>query len=387
MIKIPLSNPNPDFDDMIKVLNGNSNSSKVHLVELLIDEEIKKAIIEKYFDEENFSRPEISKSTFSIGNNLEFKTDIEEFKKYYTQYINFYYRLGYSVLPDIDFIFYLNVFNSVYRKGKDPIGGMLARNERHWAQEGKGLIQNWNDFEKFPWKKIDELIEIYSNHLEFKSRILPDGMQIAVIGSLIEIIMEWLLGYEIVLYNVYDNTEFIDEVFNKLGKIMFNFYSTSIQVEKVGVLWHSDDIGYKTGTILSPLHLRKWVFPWFKKYSEIAHQNNKVSWLHSCGNKFEVMNDIISDMKYDAVHSFEDVSYSIIEYKKKYGNEIALLGGIDVDKLARYDEIDLRKHIRKVLSICMTGGKFALGSGNTITNYIPLRNYFIMLEEGINYRA
>jgi uroporphyrinogen decarboxylase len=29
----------------------------------------------------------------------------------------------------------------------------------------------------------------------------------------------------------------------------------------------------------------------------------------------------------------------------------------------------------------MPGGRFALGSGNTIANYIPLENYCVMLEE------
>ena len=30
----------------------------------------------------------------------------------------------------------------------------------------------------------------------------------------------------------------------------------------------------------------------------------------------------------------------------------------------------------------MPDGRFALGSGNTIANFIPLANYFILLEEG-----
>jgi uroporphyrinogen decarboxylase len=29
----------------------------------------------------------------------------------------------------------------------------------------------------------------------------------------------------------------------------------------------------------------------------------------------------------------------------------------------------------------MAGGRFALGSGNSLANYVPLQNYFILLEE------
>ena len=45
------------------------------------------------------------------------------------------------------------------------------------------------------------------------------------------------------------------------------------------------------------------------------------------------------------------------------------------------DEANLREYTRSILEQCMPGGRFALGSGNSIANYIPLQNYFIMLEE------
>jgi uroporphyrinogen decarboxylase len=30
----------------------------------------------------------------------------------------------------------------------------------------------------------------------------------------------------------------------------------------------------------------------------------------------------------------------------------------------------------------MPGGRYALGSGNSVANYVPIENYFAMLEEG-----
>ena len=47
------------------------------------------------------------------------------------------------------------------------------------------------------------------------------------------------------------------------------------------------------------------------------------------------MNDLIDYVKIDAKHSYEDSSYSVAEYKKLYGDRIAILGGIDMDKLSR----------------------------------------------------
>lgn len=65
----------------------------------------------------------------------------------------------------------------------------------------------------------------------------------------------------------------------------------------------------------------------------------------------------------------------------RYGDRIAALGGVDMDKLARLDEASLREYIRSIVDKCAPGGRFALGSGNSIANYIPLANYAILLDE------
>jgi uroporphyrinogen decarboxylase len=33
----------------------------------------------------------------------------------------------------------------------------------------------------------------------------------------------------------------------------------------------------------------------------------------------------------------------------------------------------------------MPGGGYALGTGNTVANYIPVHNYIAMLDEGMKY--
>ena len=386
MIKIPLSKPGPDFEELSAVLSGKKKPSKVHFVEMLIDEEIKKSLIENYFGETNYS-PTVTfgGSAEGVTEETDFAANKEASERYYKQLIDFYYKMGYSVIADYEFLVNFQAFNTVGRIGKDPDTSILKRQQRHWAQEGKGLIQSWEDFEKFPWKKVDELVEIYGEHLEFLSENLPDGMKIAVVGSVLEQVMEWLLGYEGVLYNVYDDPDFISAVFEKVGKIVYNLYVISAPLEGVGVIWHGDDLGFKTGTMLSPLQLRKWVFPWFKKYAELSHSYNKPIWFHACGNKKEVMNDFIYDIKFDAIHSFEDTCCPIINYSKRYGKEIGLIGGVDIDKMTRLDESQLRNYIREILDNCMAAGRFALGSGNSVTNFTPVENYLIMLDEGIKY--
>ncbi len=97
------------------------------------------------------------------------------------------------------------------------------------------------------------------------------------------------------------------------------------------------------------------------------------------------MDDLIHDVKIDARHSFEDVIEPVSQAKQRYGKDIALLGGIDVDFLCRATEGEVRQRVRDTLNACMPGGGYCLGTGNSVANYIPLENYLAMLDEGRRY--
>ncbi len=78
---------------------------------------------------------------------------------------------------------------------------------------------------------------------------------------------------------------------------------------------------------------------------------------------------------------------SVIETKRKYGDRVGLIGGIDMDFLCRASEADVRGRTRETLDACHPGGGYCLGSGNSIADYLPLDNYLAMLDEGRKYGA
>jgi uroporphyrinogen decarboxylase len=74
-----------------------------------------------------------------------------------------------------------------------------------------------------------------------------------------------------------------------------------------------------------------------------------------------------------------------VGYKEKYGTRVGLIGGADIDKLARSNIIELKDYLNYILDRCMPGGRYVFGSGNSICNFIPLENYLTMLEVGQNW--
>jgi uroporphyrinogen decarboxylase len=371
----PLKKPLPDFESLIKVIKGERESKKVHFVELLIDHEVQKVIVEDLMGEK-WVPP--ARGLFGASG----VTENEEAS--WKQNINFYYRMGYDYLPDIDPILRLQAFFTTSRIADDTAS--ISKGKRIWAEEGKGMISSWEDLERFPWKKIEEIKFALESYYDFLSRNLPEGMKVLVILGLYEPVLEFILGYEGLFYLLYDQPDLVKEVFNRLGNIVYDIYKSIVSLQIIGGIFHADDLGFKTSTMLSPKYLREIVFPWFKKYSFLAHENGKIYMYHCCGYKSEIIEDLIEDVRIDALHSFEDICCPIIEFKKRYGRRIAVLGGVDMDKLCRLDEKDLREYIRKILEECVPGGRFALGSGNSIANYVPIKNYLTMLDEGLKWR-
>jgi uroporphyrinogen decarboxylase len=95
------------------------------------------------------------------------------------------------------------------------------------------------------------------------------------------------------------------------------------------------------------------------------------------------MDDLIDGVGIDAKHSFQEGVSPISESKERWGGRIALLGGVDVNKLASFPPQELRRYVRRVIDTGSPGGRFAVGAGNSIPSYIPVENYLTMLDEAL----
>ncbi len=373
MLKLPLiKTPDPNFEEFKKVVKGEKKAEKVHFAELFPDPEIVSAVTEMLGEKSVFP-------LYSVPSGFE---DLKAKKNYLKQWINFWYKMGYDYVTIIGTeISGLN-FPRKSRKAEDT--ALIPRKNRDWVEEGKGIITSWKDFEKYSWPDPEKLD--YSLY-EFVSKNLPDGMAMMVCPSsgVFEITSEFLLGFEGLSYLLYDQPDLVEAVFNKVGDTLCRFYKNVVDIDKVGGFFQGDDMGFNTSTIVSPEILRRLVLPWHKKFAAIAHEHNKMYWLHCCGNVLSLMEDLIEDVKIDAFHSFQDTIIPVVQFKKSYGNRVGTLGGVDVDKLCRLDEVNLRKYVRGILDECMPY-RYALGSGNSIANYVPVENYLIMLDEGLKWK-
>ncbi len=253
----------------------------------------------------------------------------------------------------------------------------LGREDRCWTTETNGVITSRDQFDAYPWPETP----FSSERLDFIAGNVPPGMGIIVTSSGVLEWTMWLMGYEPLAVALYDQPDLVRDIVDRIGRRFVEQYVQAAKHGAVRAIWLGDDMGHKTATMISPDHLREYIFPWQQRMAEVAHAEDKPFLLHACGNLESVMEDLIEDVGIDARHSFEDVIEPVSSFKRRYGDRIAVLGGVDVDLLARQSPGEIRRCTREILESCAPGGGYALGTGNSVVNYIPVRNYVAMLQE------
>ncbi len=239
------------------------------------------------------------------------------------------------------------------------------------------VITDRASFAAYRWPNPDECD--YSTLSKIAPE-LPDGMKLIVCGpgGVLENVIR-LVGYDNLCYLISDDPELVDEIFNAVGARLVRHYELTAPHATVGACISNDDWGFKTQTMLATADMRRFVFPWHVRIVDAIHAAGKPAILHSCGNLNDVMDDIIDVMRYDGKHSYEDVICPVEEAYRRWGTRIAILGGIDLDFICRSSIAEIQQRCRAMLALTTGSGSFALGTGNSVPDYIDDDKYLAMV--------
>lgn len=355
----------PDIQGLLGVIRRDRAPRRVHCIELFQDAEIKQAVADRFGLEQGLDRAD---PRWALRREIR----IQSFLGYDA------FRL--SIAPKA-------IFDLPDLETADTAAGPQSRGERAWVEEHRGPIQGWGDFERYRWPRVSD---IDLGPLEWMEKNLPENMGVYDLTAHVLEMITFLLGYESLCYLSVDDPELVRAVAGRIGEFYVEYSRTLADFRCVPFLWGSDDMGFRTSTMVSPQFLRELVLPWHKACAEAGKARGKPYLLHACGQLGEIMEELIDGVGIDGKHSFEDEILPVSEAYRLYGGRIALLGGIDMDLLARADPAAVRARVRETLEACFrprAGAGYALGTGNTVANYLPLDNYLAMLDEGRRWTA
>ncbi|MCP4395869.1 MAG: hypothetical protein GY801_00965 [bacterium] len=247
-----------------------------------------------------------------------------------------------------------------------------------------GPIQNREDFEKFPWDELPHYFwKIADKQFAMLRECLPAGMKaLGGVGNGVFEISEDLVGFEYLAYVQADDPELFADLYRRIGDLMVAIWGEFLEryADLFGICRFGDDLGFKSSTLVSPGTIRTHVLPQYTRIIDLVHQAERPFLWHSCGKIFGIMDDLI-DLSIDAKHSNEDVIAPFEKWIELYNNRIGLLGGIDVDLLCCETPETIQAHVfEKGTRFRSMSRGFALGSGNSIPNYVPVDGYLAMIE-------
>ncbi|MEI6047402.1 MAG: uroporphyrinogen decarboxylase family protein [Bacteroidota bacterium] len=247
-----------------------------------------------------------------------------------------------------------------------------------------GPIQTREDFNNYPWADIPKIFwKTYTPHFEAIRNVLPSGMRAyGGCGYGIFEASQDLTGYEHLCIMQCMDPDLFADLFKKIGDLWETLWQGVIEkYSDMFVFFRmGDDLGYKTSTLLDPDVIRQHILPQYKRVIDLVHRSGKKFLLHSCGNIFPLMDDIIN-LGIDAKHSNEDQIAPFADWVEKYSGRIGLFGGFDLNLLVlEKPEIVYKTVLEHGTLFRGTAKGYGLGSGNSIPGYIPVEGFQAMID-------
>lgn len=285
---------------------------------------------------------------------------------YFREFCDFFRQSGYDGVP-----FEVCITEIL------PFGGALAHPQA-------GHIQDRETFLSYPFDEVPALyIQRAQPRFDALRDNLPQGMKAyGGIGNGVFEIAQDLCGYETLCILSFEDPETYAELFVKIGDMMEKIWDWFLNRyrEDFCVMRFGDDLGYKSNTMLSYEDIRTHIIPQYRRIIQKVHETGRPFLLHSCGCIFEVMEDLIS-AGIDAKHSNEDQIAPFSAWVEKYGDRIGNFGGIDTDHIVRMTDEELVSLVTDLYNSFSKGhGGFAIGSGNSIPDYVNPQKYRLMTE-------
>lgn len=183
------------------------------------------------------------------------------------------------------------------------------------------------------------------------------------------------IGMERFYYELTDDPEFVNAVMSRYADFACQAAHVAADLG-FDVIWTSDDIAGKIGTLWSPTMFREIFVPHMRRFAD-AVRDAGVHWVyHSDGDLSSVLPDLV-ELGITGLNPIEPGCMDIAAIRETYP-QLVLSGNVDVDMLSRSTPARVRERVRELVSQMGPGGRYMLSSGNSIATYCEVENVLAM---------
>lgn len=179
-----------------------------------------------------------------------------------------------------------------------------------------------------------------------------------LVGSSFGFLREWV-GLERLLYMFYDDPSLIEDMMDQICYLETELISRVLRDIRVDFAWFWEDMAYKTGPLISPDMVRKFMIPRYRKVTDILSGNGIDAVFVDCDGN---INNLIPLWLEVGINGFWPLEVAAgvdaVSLRKKYGKQVILTGNIDKRALAKGKRAIREEVTSKVPYLLGIGGYF-----------------------------
>jgi uroporphyrinogen decarboxylase len=190
-----------------------------------------------------------------------------------------------------------------------------------------------------------------------------------------------LMGQQLFSYAIYDAREHLDRIFETFGHNSTKIAKHAAQKRYGPLFFTWADIAYKGQLLFSPAFLRETFIPMLRNVCEPLNEAGMTVIFHSDGDVTEILDDMV-DAGINGLNPIEPMAgMDIAAVKKRYGDELVLVGNIDCSQVIPLGSPNLiRETVKQTLRDAGHDGGLFIGSSSEIVPATPLENVLAFFE-------
>lgn len=189
----------------------------------------------------------------------------------------------------------------------------------------------------------------------------------------------YLFGMDQLFLNMIMDPGWVKEVIAACSAHCVRMVEQAVQAGADFILF-GDDVGGKAGSLMSPVHYREFFLPGLAAAAGRARELGARVFKHTDGNVTSLL-EMFIEAGVEAFHpSDPSAGMDIAAVKKKFGDHLAVLGGMDTgDPLCHWPVQKVVDEVQRRITELAPGSGWMIASSNTIHSGVRPKNYHAMV--------
>ncbi|MBI4232241.1 hypothetical protein HY605_03325 [Candidatus Peregrinibacteria bacterium] len=210
------------------------------------------------------------------------------------------------------------------------------------------------------------------------NKVRDHVLQLTVYGPFWRV-RDWV-GFENLCVLCAAESVFVREMMEYVIDFTIETLKNKISDLAVDFVFLSEDMAYKTASMISPKMVRELMVPGYRRLMDFLRSQNVQSVIMDSDGHIGELVPIWIELGIDGTWPVEIAAHNDpIAYRKKFGKNIALLGTIDKREL-RFDFARVKQEVMSKVPYLIKQGGYIPGVDHSLPPDIPVRNFLYMAE-------